>query len=147
MKVILLKDIHKVGQRYDVKEVAPGFAMNQLIPQKLAERATPAAMKALEAKRAEVEAKRAQEMEALLADAGKIESAEVEMEAKANDKGHLFAGIDADAISKAIGEAAGITLSPKFIELKEPLKEVGTHEVIVKIGEKEVKARVQIKAL
>lgn len=147
MKVILLKDIHKVGQRYDIKEVAPGFAMNQLIPQKLAERATPAAMKALEAKKAEIDAKRAQEMEALLSEAGKIENVQVEIEAKANDKGHLFAGIDAETVAKAISESVGIELSPKFVELKEPLKEVGAHEVMVKIGEKEVKANVNVKAL
>ncbi|PIR38269.1 MAG: 50S ribosomal protein L9 [Candidatus Zambryskibacteria bacterium CG10_big_fil_rev_8_21_14_0_10_42_12] len=146
MKVILLKDVQKVGRAYDVKEVAPGFAMNQLIPQKLAERATPAALKALEAKKSEIEAKRAAHTEALLAQIDKIEGVRATIEAKANDKGHLFAGVDAGAVAKAISEATGMEISERLISLKEPIKEIGDHNITVSLGEKEAKAVLEIKA-
>jgi len=147
MKVILLKDVHKVGQRYDVKEVSPGFAMNQLIPQKLAERATPSALKALETKRSEIEARRAEDMQKLLAEIEKLEGETVSIDSKANDKGHLFAGVDADAIAKAISEKTGLNVSSKFIKLDSPIKETGEHGIVVSLGEKEAKVKVEVKAL
>jgi len=147
MRVILLTDIHKIGQRHDVKNVAPGLAMNKLIPQKLAEVATKGALKELEKKVAERDALKIKEAEEILANQSKLENLEVIIEEKANDKGNLFAGIDKERIAKEISKASGIPINSSFVDLKEPIKKAGDKNVAINIGEIEISVRIVVKGL
>jgi large subunit ribosomal protein L9 len=136
MKVILLKDIPKVGQRNTIKEVKDGFALNMLIPRGLARQTTPDAVQQMErAQIREGEANTASAAE-LVAKISKL--GQIEIKVKANEKGHLFAGVGKTEIAKELG------VSEENIILEHPIKEVGEHEVEIKIGEESKKIKLLI---
>ncbi|PIP86817.1 50S ribosomal protein L9 [Candidatus Campbellbacteria bacterium CG11_big_fil_rev_8_21_14_0_20_44_21] len=138
MKIILLKDIPKVGRKNEIKEVKDGFAMNLLFPKKLAAKATARAVKNL----GEIRRKEEEEKNKNLKEIGeKIqETKEVKFVAKANDKGHLFGGLTREDIS------AKLKIPAENINLEHHLKEVGEHEVAVSVGGKNLKIKVIIEA-
>lgn len=147
MKVILLKDIPKVGHKYDIKDVAPGFASNSLIPQKLAEIVTPATLARVEKQKAEADMLHAKQIEALISHKQTLLKEPIVIAAKANNKGHLFAGIDASLLAEKLSLITGMDISPRIVELAHPLKEVGEHTVHVVLGEERVLISVVVEAL
>lgn len=136
MKVIFLKDIPRVGRRYDVKEVSDGYARNFLFPQKAVEIATPAALSALKKKKAETEGTRKVREDLLLKNLEDIKNARVTIKAKMNEKGHLFASIHNNEITNALKAQTGLSIDPSFIDLTEPVKTMGEHTIIVNVGNK-----------
>lgn len=140
MKVVLLKDVRDMGRAHSVHEVSDGHALNFLIPRKLAVAATGANLKFAEAKQKQVVEKRVldkklvEERIAALAD-GKITIAK-----KANEQGHLYDGVDAAEI------AAAAELPEDAIQLPKSIKELGTHEVPVAVGEEFGKITIEIVA-
>lgn len=140
MKIILLKDVAKIGKRYETKEVADGFAVNSLIPQRLAIAATPDAAKrvALELAR-EVGEKKVQE-ELMTKSLQALEGKVITYAGKTNDKGHLFAGLHAKDIAELVGMKA------EHIVLDKPLKEVGEHPIKIKIADKAATFTLSIKS-
>jgi len=92
MKVILLKDVPNVGQRFEVKVVADGFALNFLIPQKNAEVATPASLKKVAVAKAAADAERKIQADLLAKNLKDLNGKTITLSGKVNDKGHLFKG-------------------------------------------------------
>ncbi len=136
MKVIFLKDVPNVGRKYDVKNVADGFAINMLIPRKLAELATPSAVKKIEEmKNNDLTQKRLQE-ELLEKNLETIKNLTVTMKGKANEKGHLFAGITKEMLVTEIKRVSRLEMGPELIVLPKPIKEIGSHKVTVQAGNK-----------
>ncbi len=146
MKVILLKGVQKLGSKLDIVNVSDGFAMNSLFPQKLAELATPAAMKRVEKLRTAEEAQKKVNEDLLIKNLKGLEGITIELTGKANEKGSLFAGIHKDELISAIKEASKIDVSSDYIVLDKPLKEVGEHKVTVKVQDKSVQITVNIKS-
>lgn len=141
MKIILLKDLHKVGKKYEVVTVADGYALNSLIPSRVAEIATDKTVEKY-TKLKEVEsAARLLKEEELVKELGTIASKEFTIEAKANDQGHLFASVHKEEVGAAIG------VDPEYITIPNPIKEVGEHTVVVAVKDssKEVKVTVVAK--
>ncbi len=136
MKVILLRDIKGVGKRYEEKNVSDGYALNQLIPKKLAVPASNAGtVKTLiENKLAHDSA----EQKKLEETVQKLLNTEIKLDLKANEKGSLFASINAQKLSEIL-KGQGIELSADLIALDVPIKQTGTFEVPVRVGEKLVK--------
>ena len=93
MKIILTKDVQKLGQKYDVKEVSSGHALNLLIPQGLAISATPEALKRNEVLKKQVESERKVHEDLLVMNVKGLDGITLEVSGKANEKGHLFAGL------------------------------------------------------
>lgn len=128
MKIVLLKDVKKLGRAGTVHEVSDGHAFNLLIPRLLAVQATPAAMKqaesmaAQEGARREVDEKLVEERIAALAEGRTV------ITRKANEHGHLYDGVDAKDIAEAT------QLPEDAISIERPFKEVGTYEVPVSMG-------------
>lgn len=147
MKVILLKDVQKVGRKFEVVEVAEGFASNSLIPSGLAETATAKALARAEKFRAQESADQKVREELLLKNLKDISGVTLEISGKANEKGHLFAGIHKEALVPALKEQTRLDIAPEYIILEKPLKEVGEHKVTVTVQEKSVEFTVIIKAL
>ena len=135
MKVVLLKDVPRVGRKYDVKDVADGYALNFLIPRKLAQSATSAALGAAHAYRLEHEKERTKSQGELRQALAAVRGATITISAKANEKGHLFKGIHAQDISRAIEEQLHITLGAEHIVLPGPIKTTDDHSVTIRIGD------------
>ena len=128
MKVILLQDIEKVGKKYDVKEVADGYAKNFLFPQKLAQIATKNALIWAQTQR-EIYAKQIEkELEVIQAQASSIDGQEITMEVKIGNKDQLFESISATKIAEKLKEN-NINVDKRQIILKEPIKELGEYPI------------------
>jgi large subunit ribosomal protein L9 len=146
MKIILLKDVAKVGKKYETKNISDGYAINLLIPKGLAIAATPDAIKRIELERSKDEGEKKIHHELLLKNIKELDGVTINLTEKANDKGHLFAGVHKLEIIPAIEKQTRIQISPEYIVLDKPIKEVGLHEVEVRVGEISVKFNLDIKA-
>lgn len=131
MKVILLQDVPKVGHKYEVVNVANGYAQNHLFPQKLAEAASLERMAQLEAKRAEAEKQHHKEYEELKRVFAEVNGHSFIMTAKANEQGHLFQGIKAEDVANYIKEKTGAHIHPEEIDRQEPIKELGSFQLTI----------------
>lgn len=145
MKVILLKDVARIGKKYEVKDVPDGHALNFLIPNKYAEPATAQSLKSLE-KRAE---KKASE-EGVLAEAfaltlKKLGEEKAKLVAEANEKGHLFSGLHQKEIAEALSANTGTTIEPELVVLEAPIKEVGDHTITLERGD--IKGEITIEVI
>lgn len=145
MKVILLKDVARIGKKYDVKDVPDGHALNFLIPNGHAEPATKQSIKSLE-KRAE---KKASEEDALSGAFAltlkKLSEEKTRITAEANEKGNLFSGLHTREIAEALSAVTGATIEPELILLDAPIKEVGEHTIVLQRGD--MKGEVQIEVV
>jgi len=136
MKVIFLKDVPRVGKKYDVKEVNDGYALNFLLPRKLAELATAKAIAELEKKKQNIIAEREIQEDLLIKNLEEIKGKTVHIHAKADDKGHLFSKIHVKEIVEAMKKEHGIDISEECITLEKPIKEIGEHEIQIKLKNK-----------
>lgn len=146
MKVILLKDVSKLGHRFDIKEVSSGHALNLLIPQGLAVTATPDAVKRIEIEKKKAEGERKVHEELLAQNLKGLEAAVVTISGKANDKGHLFAGLHREVIASELQKQTGLQVDPSFIQIEHPIKEVGEHTIEVQAAGKSAKFKLVIEA-
>ncbi|MEK7133936.1 MAG: 50S ribosomal protein L9 [Patescibacteria group bacterium] len=142
MKVILLKDVAKVGQHGTIQEVSDGYALNFLIARGLAIQATPekVAAHAAAAKREGDARELAQR--ALTSAIQSVEGARITIFARATEKGGLFRSIVAGDIVKALSEQKGARIPEEAIVLPRPIKQTGEHTVVVQSGE--IKAEIAL---
>jgi len=135
MKVILLQDVPRIGRRYDVKEVTPGYASNFLIPRDLAEPATAKKLSALKERKDNEQAKTEIQHKLLKKDLEKLDKKTVTIGVSANEQGHLFKGIHEGDILSAIEGELGCRFPEGSIKLEEALKTVGKFPLEAVIGE------------
>lgn len=146
MKIILLKDVQKIGRKYDVKNVSDGHALNFLIPNGQAEIATPAVIKKIEKIKAEDTAHKKVQEDLLIMNLKTIEGLVLEVTEKANEKGHLFAGLHKEEIIERIRREKNIELLSDFVDMDKPIKEVGEHTVLIKVKDRTAKLKIIVKA-
>lgn len=132
VKLILVESIHSLGEAGELVSVKPGYARNFLLPQGKALLATESRMKELEHTKRIAQERAAKELHDLKAVKKQIEGLKVEIGARAGDSGKLFGSITAAQIAEKI-EATGLSVDKRRIELSAPIKEVGEHEVKVKL--------------
>ena len=132
MKVILTKDVDKVGKSGEMKQVADGFATNFLIPQKLAVPAAGGAYRAWQHDIASREDKRVRERADAEIAATRIASTTLTMGVKVGEGGKLFGSITSKDIADALARR-GIEIDRHKIDLEEPLKTLGTYKVAIKV--------------
>lgn len=143
MQVLLMQNVPGIGNAGEVKKVTDGYARNYLLPRKLAVIATGGAVKQADAiKQAVVrrEAKTRGEAEEL---AKLIEKVTLTFRAKAGEGDRLFGSITSGDIVDALAREKGITVDKRKIELDSPLKELGNHQVAIKLHP-EVTANVMV---
>ncbi len=131
MLVILLKDVDKVGKKFEVKEVKDGYARNFLIPQGLVKQATKEAITWLETQK-ETEEKKAEESLKKIQDvASAIDDQEVVIQVQVGGEDQLFESVTSQKISDKLKEL-GFDIKKSQIELSQPIKETGEFPVKIK---------------
>ncbi|MDI3340207.1 MAG: 50S ribosomal protein L9 [Sphaerobacter sp.] len=131
MKVILLQDVPNLGSAGAIKNVSEGYARNYLIPKGLAEMATPGRVKEAEARLAAAARRLAREEQAQQALADKIEGTRIQMLARVGEQGRLYGSITAAEIAEVLTAKFGQEIDRRKIELEEPIRTVGEHQVTV----------------
>lgn len=144
MKVILQKDIARVGKKFEVKDVPSGHAMNYLIPQNLAVPATDGELKKLAAMEEKVTAEHKEKEAAFTALLEKVENEDIRIEAKENEKGSLFQAVREADIAAQISEQTGLSVSEDMISLDTPLKQSGEHTIALVSGDQKQRVTITI---
>lgn len=146
MKVILTAEVKGKGHEGDVVDVARGYAVNYLLPRKLAIQATPGNLKQLAARMENIRKRnesRRLEAEGL---AGDINGKRVVIEAKAGDEGKLFGSVTTLMIETAIAEQLKADVDHKRMDLHRPIKSLGEYPISVSVFG-DVKAEVTVKVV
>jgi len=132
MNVILTENVEGLGNIGDLVKVKPGYARNYLVPRSLAVEANTRNVKAFEHQKRQLERKAqkvAQDAEALKA---RIEAVKCVIAHRAGEEGKLFGSVTSMEIGEKLA-AAGVEIDRKKIQLAEPIKTLGDHEVPVKL--------------
>lgn len=133
MKVILLHDVRGAGKRFEVQEVAEGYARNLLFPRGLAKPATAAALRDLEKEKARLTKEDAELRKHLEEIARKIAETKLEFYLKADPKGGVFGSVTKEAILRAMRAHGLITKERAELVLPHPLKTLGEHALEVEL--------------
>jgi large subunit ribosomal protein L9 len=133
MKLILTSDVNPLGKRGDVVEVAKGYARNYLLPKQLAIPANEGALEQAESVRtARLEAEtRARESADNLAQ--QLAGSRVVIAAQAGDEGQLYGSVTVTDVIEGILRFTGIQLERSQVEIEQPIKAIGLHEIQVRL--------------
>ena len=134
MKVLLMRDHDKLGKAGDIKNVADGYARNFLLPRRLAVLATAGALKQAETVRRAEEKRRARLFAEAQAVAHQLTGTTLIFRALASETGKLYGSITAHDITQAIQREKGIEVDKRKVELREPLRTLGTHTVPIRLA-------------
>lgn len=132
MKVLLLKDVYKLGRAGDVKRVADGYGRNFLLPQGLAVLATPGALNQVDQIRKKAVETRAvlnKEMEAV---AERINGVYLTFASRASETGKLYGSVTSQMVGDALAKKTGVEIARRQIEMQ-PLRALGTFDVHVRL--------------
>lgn len=146
MEVILIENVQKLGKKFETIDVKKGYALNYLIPQGLARTATNSTLKSLQKQREIHKQKREEKEKELAQKLSTLAGTALTLTRKANDQGHLFAGISPDDIVDALNDKEGIEVDPDYIILEHGIKEVGEHKVPIHIQDKSIELTLSVEA-
>ncbi len=146
MKIIFLKDVPRVGKKYETKEVADGYGRH-LVTQKLAEPATKEVLARIEHKMATDATMKKVHVDLLMKNLDAISGTGITIRGKANEKGSLFASIHKEEILAELKRATGLDMNPDYVILVRPIKEVGIYDIPVMIENNRVTFKVVVEAL
>ena len=132
MKVVFLQNVEGSGRTGEIKEVADGFARNFLLPRRLAAPATADAIKRAEAIAA-AEARRQAELDKEARSLAEKLSAPIVITVRAGEQGRLYGSVTAADIAEEASKLAGEEVDRRLLVLEEPIKEVGIHEVPLRL--------------
>lgn len=132
MKVLLTKDVYKLGRAGDVRRVADGYGRNFLLPQGLAVLATPGALKQVDRIRSAAAAKRAALNSEMSGVAEKIAKAIVTFPSKAGETGKLYGSITPQMVVDAVNKKYGLALERRMVEIQ-PIRTLGEHKARVRL--------------
>jgi large subunit ribosomal protein L9 len=124
MKVLLLKDVYKLGRAGDIKKVADGYGRNFLLPQKMAVLATPGALKQIEKIRSQAEIRRTEQNSELKDLSNQINGLTLVFSAKAGETGKLYGSITTQDVATAIQEKTRFEVKKQQIDLQ-PIRNLG----------------------
>ena len=134
MKVIFLQNVPNVARAGEIKEVSDGYGRNFLIPKKIAMLATPSATTAVEAQRRIIERSQAQIEAEMTELAQNLEGKEITLKAKTGASDRLFGSITSADIASELQNATGLVVDKKKIELAEPIRQLGSYEITIKLA-------------
>jgi large subunit ribosomal protein L9 len=132
MKVLLVKDVYKLGRAGDVKRVADGYGRNFLVPQGMAVLATPGAMKTAERIREKAAERRAILNNEMGTVADLLKKVQISFGARAGETGKLYGSITSQEIVDAIEKKSGISVKRQQLDMQ-PLRTLGEHTVRIRL--------------
>ena len=132
MKVLLIKDVYKLGRAGDVKKVADGYGRNFLLPQKMAVLATPGALKQTEKIRSQAEVRRTEQNSELKDLSNQINGLTLVFAAKAGETGKLYGSITTQDVANAIQEKTRFEVKKPQIDMQ-PIRNLGEFTVHVRL--------------
>ncbi len=133
MRVILLKEVERLGHEGDVVEVRDGYARNFLIPRGLATPATPGALRDLELRRSAIDRRLMQKREAALRVAEELAAEPLVLGVVVGERGRLHGRVTTAQIAEAIRDKWGVSVDRRDIEVREAIKAVGDYELRVRL--------------
>ena len=142
VSLILLDDVENLGLAGDEVNVAPGYARNYLLPRGLAAKATPGILRLVESRKAQIAARRAQELADAQALAAKLAEVEISIAMQATEDDQLFGSVTARMIADELA-AQGYKIEHTRIRLDPPIKTLGGVDVPVKLHA-DVTAKVKV---
>jgi len=145
MKVILTEEIRGLGTRGDVVTVKDGYARNYLLPKNLAREASAGNLKQIEHERRKWSMLAQQEKDAAQKAADKVKGVKITIEKRVGEHGHLFGSVTANEIADALMEK-GIEVDKRRIELEQPIKNLGVHDVDVRLH-RDVTAQIKVEVV
>ncbi len=145
MKVILTEEIRGLGTRGDVVTVKDGYARNYLLPKKLAREASTGNLKQIEHERRKWALLAQQEKDVAQKAADKVKGVKITIEKRVGEHGHLFGSVTANEIADALMEK-GIEVDKRRIELEQPIKNLGVHDVDVRLH-RDVTAQIKVEVV
>ncbi|MFC1979374.1 50S ribosomal protein L9 [Chloroflexota bacterium] len=136
MKVIFLQDVSNVANAGEIKDVADGYGRNFLIPKKLATLLSNSpAVSNIEAQ-LRARGRNQEQLKVELTElADQLDGKEVNLKAQVGAKDRLYGSITSADIAAELESTAGVTIDKKKIELAEPIRQLGTHEVIIRLAQ------------
>jgi large subunit ribosomal protein L9 len=132
MEVILQKDVDRLGKAFDVVKVKDGYALNFLMPQKLALPATEAKKKRLALDKKNFERKEVSKLKDAEALAKKLEEVSITITVKVDDADHLYGSVTPQIVGEKLA-AEGYNINKKDIHIDEPIKALGVYNVKVHV--------------
>lgn len=133
MRLILRSDIGALGKKGDIVEVNDGYARNFLLPKGMALVASDGAVAQAAAMRRSRDLKDATEKASAQEIARRLVPITITVKARAGSEGRLFGSVTTSEIAEAVEAQAHVSLDRKKINLKDPIKTVGSHQVPVKL--------------
>lgn len=137
IELMLIQSVDHLGKAGEVVEVKPGFANNYLLPEGLAIVATPHHKRMVEKHKAKLKELEKRRLAGLVALAEQINKQSINVEANANDEGHLYGSVGPHEIVVALKQA-GIQITDDQVRLSGPLKELGLYTVKVQLHQEVV---------
>ena len=132
MKVILRKNFEQLGQIGDVVEVKDGYALNFLIPRKIAYPAIAGNIRALEEEKKQVAKKHAKELQDAQSLGSDLEKVSITIPVKVGEEDKIFGSVTAQMIADSLKEK-GYEIDKRKIEIDEPIKALGIYSINVKL--------------
>ncbi|HIR92763.1 MAG TPA: 50S ribosomal protein L9 [Candidatus Egerieimonas intestinavium] len=146
MKVILLEDVKSLGKKGQIVNVSDGYARNMLLPKKLGLEATPKNLNDLKLQKAHEDKVAQENLEAAQAFAKELADKEVTVSIKVGKEGRTFGSVSTKEIAEAAKAQLGYEIDKKKMQLENPIKELGTTLVGIKLHPK-VTAQLKVKVV
>ena len=143
MEVVLLEDVKSLGKKGQIVKVNDGYARNYILPKKLGVEANAKNLNDLKLQQAHADKVAAEQLAAAKELGAKLEQAKVELAVKSGEGGKVFGSVSTKEIAAAVKDQLGLDLDKKKLQIGEPIKTLGVHEVLVKLH-REVTAKLRV---
>lgn len=144
MKVILVKDVPKLGKKGELHEVSDGYGRNFLLVRGLAIVASEGKIRSIDKERADHAAHEARELQQARELAERLQKVPVRVLARSGEGGRLFGSITSADLAEALKAQHGLEVDRRTIKLDNPLKSLGEHHISLKLHPK-VKAEITVR--
>lgn len=133
MRVIFIEDVEGVALGGEIKEVKNGFARNYLIPKNLAAPATHNNLQRIHKLTKNAATSRTYRLDEMKTLAGTLDGTEISIEMRAGSNNRLYGSVTGTMVADALAEETGIEIERRLVQLDDPIREVGTYEVPLRL--------------